>query len=163
MFQGKNNLIDGVHCSLDPGLIDTLKLESEKDGVQRMVGGAIIYIDRRVLILKRASSESFLPGIFELPSGGIEPGERLLPGLLREVLEETGLTINHISEYSGHFDYKTGSGKKARQFNFIIDDVSGVVRLNPVEHSQYVWISPSDPELRKLNISPETLRFIHKL
>jgi 8-oxo-dGTP pyrophosphatase MutT (NUDIX family) len=42
--------------------------------------------DGRVLMVEPA----FLPGRWDLPGGGVEPGERLPEGVVREVWEETG-------------------------------------------------------------------------
>jgi 8-oxo-dGTP diphosphatase len=56
----------------------------------------------------------------------------------REVKEETDLDVAGISDYLGHFDYMSGSGKKSRQFNFAVE----VVTAAPVtlqEHDHYQW------------------------
>jgi 8-oxo-dGTP diphosphatase len=72
-----------------------------------------------VLLLKRPAND-FMGGIFELPSGKVEPGEDLKPALAREVEEETGLTVAVAMAYLGRFDYTSGSGKKSRQFDFVV-------------------------------------------
>ncbi|HEY5038337.1 MAG TPA: GNAT family N-acetyltransferase, partial [bacterium] len=40
------------------------------------------------------SKHNYPPGVFRSPSGGVNPGEDLVAGALREAKEETGLTIN---------------------------------------------------------------------
>ncbi len=82
-------------------------------------------------------------GIWELPSGKVEPGETLDAALTREVTEETGLTVTGILAYAGSFDYESGSGRKSRQFNFAVD----VARPEPVkltEHDAYAWTPVTD-------------------
>lgn len=77
-------------------------------------------------------------GIWELPSGKVEPGEPLGQALIREVKEETGLHVIRIDRYLGEFDYQSGSGKKSRQFNFAVN----VTATEPVilqEHDAYTW------------------------
>ncbi len=82
-------------------------------------------------------------GIYELPSGKVEPGEVLDQALIREVKEETGLDIESITNYLGSFDYSSGSGKKTRQFNFTV----AVTVTRPVvlqEHDEYRWAPVSE-------------------
>jgi 8-oxo-dGTP diphosphatase len=52
------------------------------------VAGAVIRDDGKVLAIKRRDN-----GRWEPPGGVLESGERMLDGLTREVLEETGLTV----------------------------------------------------------------------
>jgi 8-oxo-dGTP pyrophosphatase MutT (NUDIX family)/N-acetylglutamate synthase-like GNAT family acetyltransferase len=47
--------------------------------------------DKRFALM---SKHSYPPGVFRSPSGGVEPGEDLATGALREALEETGLPID---------------------------------------------------------------------
>ncbi len=60
-----------------------------------MVGiGAVIVEDRRVLLVRRGHEP--LKGHWSLPGGVLEVGESLHAGLVREVREETGLTVEPI-------------------------------------------------------------------
>jgi ADP-ribose pyrophosphatase YjhB (NUDIX family) len=45
------------------------------------------------VLLVRASARSNTPGVWSLPGGGIEHGEHPADGVVREVAEETGLTV----------------------------------------------------------------------
>jgi 8-oxo-dGTP diphosphatase len=97
-----------------------LTRQAAADGVQQLVVGAIVAgQDGAVLLLKRPATD-FMGGIWELPSGKVEPGETLDDALSREVAEETGLTVAGILLYAGSFDYRSGSGKLSRQFNFAV-------------------------------------------
>jgi 8-oxo-dGTP diphosphatase len=51
--------------------------------------------DGRVLLV-RASARSNTPGVWSLPGGGIDHGEHPADGVVREVAEETGLTVKVI-------------------------------------------------------------------
>ena len=120
-----------------PELLEQLTAEAERDGVQQLVVGAVVQHDSKVLLLQRPEDD-FMGGIFELPSGKVEPGEALDTALVREVAEETGLSVSAIRDYLGSFDYQSGSGKKSRQFNFAVD----ITAPEPVilqEHDAYVW------------------------
>ena len=60
---------------------------------------ATIYREGRVLLARRAHA----PGrdLFSLPGGVVEAGETLAEAVAREVLEETGLTVQPV-ELAGH-------------------------------------------------------------
>ncbi|MFI6106723.1 NUDIX hydrolase [Streptomyces sp. NPDC051310] len=112
---------------------------AEHDGIEKTTVGAVIAAeDGRVLLLHRPADD-YLGGLWELPSGGVDEGETLTGALRREVSEETGLTIETIGPYLGHFDYRSGSGRATRQFTFTATPTSptGTVRLT--EHDAHLW------------------------
>jgi 8-oxo-dGTP diphosphatase len=124
----------------DPSLFAQLAAEACSNGAQHLVVGAVITSDCNVLLLRRPPSD-FMGGIYELPSGNVEPGETLDIALRREVREETGLDVTAITGYLGSFDYSSASGKKSRQFNF----TTHVRATEPVqlkEHDAYLWAIP---------------------
>ncbi|MBI1759301.1 MAG: NUDIX domain-containing protein [Actinobacteria bacterium] len=118
-------------------LLRLLTIEAEGDGVQQFVVGAVVEHDDKVLLLQRPEDD-FMGGIFELPSGKVEPGEALDTALIREVKEETGLDVDALGDYLGSFDYTSGSGKKSRQFNFTVD-VTSPEPVELQEHDAYTW------------------------
>ncbi|HEY1097002.1 MAG TPA: NUDIX hydrolase [Alphaproteobacteria bacterium] len=142
--------------------IDVLTKQAEADGIQKYVVGAYIMQDDTLLLLKRAPGEDFLPDLVELPSGGVDPGENLLQGLEREIIEETGLTITSVDRYINFFDYTSGSGKKARQFNFAVTVATPFeIKLNPAEHVAYYWVVPTADNLDgHFNLSDKTRKTI---
>lgn len=107
------------------------------DGIQQLVVGAVVQHDDDVLLLKRPEAD-FMGGIWELPSGKVENSESLGQSLAREVLEETGLTVTDITAALRSFDYTSGSGKRSRQFNFVVD-VAAPEPVNLTEHDSYTW------------------------
>lgn len=115
---------------------------AEAAGIRQLVVGAVIRHDDRVLLLKRPETD-FMGGIWELPSGKAELGEPLDQALIREVLEETGLTVTDIREYLESFDYLSGSGKRSRQFNFAVD-VAAPEPVKLTEHDTYAWSPVTD-------------------
>jgi 8-oxo-dGTP diphosphatase len=121
----------------DNALYTHLVAEAADDGVQQLVVGAVIRHGDGVLLLRRPEDD-FMGGIFELPSGKVEAQEPLDAALIREVKEETGLSVSRIGDHLGHFDYESGSGRKSRQFNFVVDVVApGPVVLS--EHDAFRW------------------------
>jgi 8-oxo-dGTP diphosphatase len=124
----------------DPGFFAQLSDDARRDGIERLIVGAVITNGSEILLLKRPQDD-FMGGIYELPSGNVEAGETLDAALRREVHEETGLQVGAITGYLGSFDYVSASGRKSRQFNFTTDETAtGPVRLQ--EHDAYRWAAP---------------------
>lgn len=118
-----------------------LEKQDADDGLDRIVVGAVIKDADTVLLLRRPPGE-FMAGLWELPSGKVEPDERLSEALHREVFEETGLTISAVTEYLGSFDYTSASGKRTRQHTFAVR----VEQPEPIiltEHDEFQWADPS--------------------
>lgn len=129
---------------------ENLIKSATEDGIERFVAAALLVRKNGVLLLRR-KPEEFMGGLFELPSGKVEPGETLIGALEREVKEETGLRIKAVQAYLGCFDYQSGSGKPTRQFNYSATIFPGKPKLSPMEHDMYKWISPEKKDV--LNIS----------
>ena len=148
-----------MRSQVDGDTAKELILGSRRDQIQRVVVGAVIRRNDRFLLLERNPSD-FMGGLVELPSGVVDTGEDLWTALDREVAEETGLTIDSIVAYIGSFDYVSGSGKKTRQFNFLVDVVPGEVRVEPSEHRTHFFVGVSDEMFGALNISNATRRVL---
>ncbi len=112
--------------------------EAKNVGVDRFVVAGIILNDSKVLILERPKDD-FMGGIYELPSGKVESGEDLHIALHREIEEETNCKIKDIKEYLGNFEYMSKSGKRTRQFNFLIS-IKEPVEIKLTEHDNFAWV-----------------------
>ena len=148
-----------MQSKIDHNIVEQLVADSQRDGVQKLVVGAVIRKDDKFLLLERVPSD-FMGGLVELPSGTVDAGENLLTALTREVQEETGLVVNTVLAYLGSFDYTSGSGRKTRQFNFLVEVAPGEVKLEPTEHRTHHLIALSDEAFSALNISDATKRFL---
>ncbi|KUN02117.1 DNA mismatch repair protein MutT [Streptomyces yokosukanensis] len=123
--------------TVTPDLLDDLARTAARDGIEKtVVGGVIASEDGKVLLLHRPADD-YLGGLWELPSGGVETGESLIEALEREVAEETGLTVTEVDTYLGHFDYRSGSGRRTRQYNFAATVTGRTVQLS--EHDAHLW------------------------
>lgn len=112
--------------------------QAKREGIEKNVVGAIIINeDRKILIMSR-KTDDFMGGIDELPSGNMETGEDMIIALAREVKEETNCDMKEIVCYIDSFDYKSGSGKNARQYNFVIK-VEQIDNIILTEHDAYTW------------------------
>ncbi|MUN40529.1 NUDIX domain-containing protein [Actinomadura litoris] len=119
--------------------------DAERDGVQKLVVGAVVHRGGEILVLRRSGDDAFMPGIEELPSGGVEPGEDLLTALRRELGEEIGWTGPFVLDpgFVTNFDYVSGSGRKARQYTFGIAHYERPIILS-AEHTGYRWLASAD-------------------
>ena len=131
--------------------------------VQKIVVGAVILRNQEFLCLKRASSE-FMAGLVELPSGNVEENETLYQALKREIYEETGIRITKKDciDYLGCFDYLSGSGKKARQYNFLVKTLTSRVTIDCNEHAGCEWLPLNKIVIENKGFSKETKMIICK-
>ena len=148
-----------MHSNIDDVIIQRWLSDSQKDGVQKLVVGAVICINNKFLLIERVPSD-FMGGFVEIPSGTVEMGEDLLTALAREVQEETGLVVISVLKYLGSFDYRSSSGKKTRHFNFLVEVEDGEIKLNPTEHQAYYLVALSDAAFTTLNISDATKQIL---
>lgn len=67
-----------------------LRFDLERDAVR------VVLTDEggRILLFHAVTEDVPLPGWWELPGGGIDPGESYLAAAVREVREETGLVLD---------------------------------------------------------------------
>ncbi|MEM5805949.1 MAG: NUDIX hydrolase, partial [Candidatus Aenigmatarchaeota archaeon] len=66
----------------------------------KVITSVAIEKDGKFLILKRSSYDT-LPGMWEFPGGKVKAGEKLIDSAKREVIEESGLTLNKLI-YKGY-------------------------------------------------------------
>ncbi|MER5784344.1 NUDIX hydrolase [Streptomyces mobaraensis] len=127
--------------TVTPDLLDDLVRTAARDGIEKSVVGAVIADSEYKVLLLHRTADDYLGGLWELPSGGVEPGESLIQALRREVTEETGLSVAEVGGYLGHFDYRSGSGRRTRQFNFAASVTGRTVKLT--EHDAHLWADDS--------------------
>jgi ADP-ribose pyrophosphatase YjhB (NUDIX family) len=93
---------------------------------------AAIFRDGKVLLVRRAGAPA--RGLWTLPGGRVEVGERLVEAVKREVIEETGLTIDVVG-LAGYREsiLSDAVGDRGRHFvilPFAARWVAGEVTLN---------------------------------
>lgn len=97
----------------------------------------------KYLFMKRA--EPFpgeMEAIWDIPGGRITPGETQQEALLREVREETGVTLTSIIGVLGVQDILRVFQKHIVRVTYlaVCKDVHDI-KLDPKEHSAYKWMS----------------------
>ncbi|MFH8385367.1 NUDIX domain-containing protein [Kitasatospora sp. NPDC018058] len=129
-----------------PEFVAGLAAGAEAAGITGFVAAAVINHGGRVLLARR-NPDDYMGGMWEIPSGTVEPGETILEALYRETAEETGLTIDQVTAYVGHFDYQNSRGGTTRQFNFAVT-VEKTEPLVLTEHDAHQWALPTElPEV----------------
>ncbi len=111
---------------------------------------AAIIRDGRVLIVRRAQPPAH--GLYTLPGGVVELGETLVAAVIREVREETGLTVDPVV-LAGYRQViaRDAAGRIERHFvilPFAARWIAGEISLNE-ELAEARWLLPS--ELSGLN------------
>lgn len=115
----------------------------------------------RVLVVRRSERERFLPRVWGVPCGKLEPGESPADAALRELKEETGLlgeVVRKVGESSFRSDYR-GREVKNRQDNFLVRPLTGQVTL-PEPDQAYAWLAPS--RLTDVDIDAYNLDIVHQ-
>ena len=95
----------------------------------------------RILVIKRSRASRGNPGKWDLPGGKAEIGEKFDQALLREVCEETGLSIS-LTCVAGSAESELPDKKVA----YIIMEgrlKSGVLR-RCFEHEDFAWIKTEE-------------------
>ncbi|MGO0603585.1 NUDIX domain-containing protein [Brevibacterium linens] len=125
-------------------LPESLRAGAHGDGVEKLVVGAVVHHGGAVLVVTRSELDEFLPGIDELPSGGVEVGESLTAALDRELLEEVGFESEVIDgDFLEHFDYRSASGRLTRQLTVSVPLADRIVKLSD-EHVAARWVTAGD-------------------
>ena len=138
-------------------LYELLIKKGKEEGIIKNVVGAIILNEKDEVLIMSRKTDDFMGGIDELPSGNMEQGENIYEALVREVKEETNLDVVNVKSYIGSFDYVSGSGKKERQYNFVID-VKNTENIVLTEHNEYNWLTIE--EIRKSSKITDEVKYI---
>lgn len=107
------------------------------------VKGIVVY-DHKVLILKRVRPSSDGLGYWELPGGGLNYGETPNQALIRELKEETGLSIDVIKP--AYTFTKIRIGYQTVGIGYLAMTENDEITLSD-EHTDYLWCDIKD--LRK--------------
>ena len=87
-------------------------------------------------VLLTARKTFYLPGLYRLLTGGVEPGERIVDALLREVDEETGLTVSigsFLAIVAYHAEGPAHAAPRAYTFAFLLEEHGGTLAPRDLE------------------------------
>jgi NAD+ diphosphatase len=125
-------------------------------------GEVCMVIRRKSGMLLTAIKTYYPTSCFRLLTGGVSHGEQIADALLREVDEETALTVS-VRRFLAVIEYRLAQGNVPEQcfatFVFLLDEVSGTLEVrDPDErHAAFREITPEQlPELAgQLESAPE--------
>ncbi|MGE5425554.1 MAG: NUDIX domain-containing protein [Bacillota bacterium] len=127
----------------------------------------ILIKDGKILLIKK--SRGAYKGMYDLPGGGIEFGERIEETLKREFLEETGINLStyiFIGNNEYFCDYVNGLGEKRRlhhigiyfEVTASIDNIKDSPDGQDSMGAELIEL----PNINSLKVAPIALQMINK-
>jgi 8-oxo-dGTP pyrophosphatase MutT (NUDIX family) len=129
-------------------------MTDETEMIQQVAMKAVIVNPRgQILLLREAriNADGTNKGGYDVPGGRLNIGEAFMDGLLREIDEETGLTVT-VGQPFFVGEWRPVIRGKLTQIIatfFVCHTDSDDVRLSE-EHDDFVWVEPS--ETQKYNL-----------
>src|SRR5262245_63398957 len=106
--------------------------------VKVAAGGVVVdAVHNKYLIVHRPRYDDW-----SFPKGGVNPGEEIKDGALREVEEETGLKCHILQPLSPtRYTYRTKSGNRKPKvvYYFLMEVVSGQIAVTGDEVDRVLW------------------------
>jgi 8-oxo-dGTP pyrophosphatase MutT (NUDIX family) len=95
--------------------------------------------------LREAPGDGSEVGKYQIPGGGMEPGEDFIESLKREVDEETGLRIKPLTPImvDGWFAEIKGEKRQIVAIFYLCEADSAQIKLSH-EHDDYAWVAPNE-------------------
>ena len=114
---------------------------------ERAYGEVCMAIQRRNGRFLLQTKQNYPGSVMRLPSGGIHRGEKVDDALLREIWEETNLTVE-VQRYVARIGYKCGQSRSRFFTNlFLAREVSGVLQSNDPDEKISDWREALPDEL----------------
>lgn len=123
--------------------------------------GAILINDDQILLVRRANPP--LQGQWSIPGGLVETGETISQAIIREVQEETGLTVEPVKLVEV-FERILRDQRSRVQYHYVLMDylcrvIEGEARPGS-DVTELLWASVDS--LEELSVAPETSKVIRK-
>lgn len=105
----------------------------------------VILLEGRVLIVKRAADDEVGNNTWETVGGKMEFGEDIEAALIREINEETGLTVT-VDKILYATTFKTDPTRQIILLAYLCHSESHDIKLS-AEHSDFKWATKEQLEL----------------
>ncbi|MGM0593879.1 MAG: NUDIX hydrolase [Pseudomonadota bacterium] len=117
--------------------------------------GAIVVHEGCVLLVRRARAPA--EGLWAIPGGRVEPGERLHEAVARELMEETGVRVA-VKALAWQFEFVEREADGSLRFHYVVldyhaDYLGGELRAGD-DASEARWVPFG--QLRQLALTPST-------
>lgn len=123
---------------LVPSVLTTTDFAPVRGGRRRAEVGMAIRRPNGAFLLQ--TKAFYPPGTFRLPTGGIKQGEDVEHALLREVHEETNLTVE-IESATAVLEYTTTEGVAVfRTYLFLLRELAGELAVNDPDEQISGWL-----------------------
>lgn len=122
--------------------------------VQACAGGIVFDDAGRLLLIKRANEPS--AGTWSVPGGRCRPGESRADACVREVAEETGLTVR-VLRPAGRAERDGPAGTRYDIEDFVCTVLGGELRAGD-DAADARWVSAA--ELAQLELAPQLLDWL---
>lgn len=106
----------------------------------------------KILILRRSSTDEWMPGHYALPGGKLDPGETPTEALSRECKEEVDLNI-----LPNNFIFLPKVSNNKEHAFFYTTKFSGEPKLD-FEHDDFQWVNPKN--LSNYKVVPDLLEIV---
>jgi 8-oxo-dGTP diphosphatase len=122
--------------------------------------GGVIVSGERALVVRRATPP--LLGEWSIPGGMLELGEKLRDGMVREILEETGLTVE-AGPVLDVFDSIFPDAEGRTQYHYVLVDflcraISGTAAASS-DVSEVRWVTAAElPALGMKQVTQDVIR-----
>ncbi|MET9995788.1 NUDIX domain-containing protein [Streptomyces microflavus] len=121
-------------------------LKSALDSMTLLVAAVIVHdkTTNRVVLLQRSENAKFAQGMWDLPVGKSEPGEPITETAVRELYEETGLTVKPESLKVAHVIHGAWGVEAPNGFLTVVfaaEEWTGEPEnREPRKHAQVRWV-----------------------
>ena len=89
---------------------------------ERWIAGAVIRDESgRIFMQRRSQDRGLFPGAWDIVGGHLEPGERILEALRREVTEETGWSLRRVLDDLGVTSYVGEDGVERHEVDYLVE------------------------------------------
>jgi 8-oxo-dGTP diphosphatase len=113
----------------------------------------LVHYKGKFLLLRESSAykDGAEEGKWDVPGGRIEPGEKVREALIREVREESGLSVTpgDLLEVFDGFPRIQGEECHVVRLYFLCEAHSDQVKLSE-DHDAYNWVDPEDTHGKEL-------------
>jgi 8-oxo-dGTP pyrophosphatase MutT (NUDIX family) len=122
-------------------------LKPALDAMTLLVAGVIVHdkATNRVVLLQRGPNAKFAQGMWDLPVGKSEPGEPITETAVRELYEETGLTVKPEALTVAHIIHGAWGVEAPNGFLTVVfaaHEWSGEPEnREPRKHAQVCWVN----------------------